>query len=435
MRAVEIIEKKRDGGELSAEEIASFIDGYVSGEIADYQAAAWAMAILLRGMSTRETVDLTMAMVRSGETLDLSAIAPLVVDKHSTGGVGDKTTLVVAPIVAAAGLPVVKMSGRGLGFTGGTLDKLEAIPGMDVSLSAERFREVVQRHGIAVVGQTADLVPADGKLYALRDVTGTVPSLPLIASSIMSKKIAGGADAIVLDVKVGNGAFMETLEEARALAELMIRIGQGVGRAVTALLSDMSQPLGYAIGNALEVSEAIACLQGGGPHDLREHCVAVAAEMLLLGHVATDPESARSMATAELDSGRALSKFEEWIAAQGGDSRVIGEPERLPVALRQQTVAATRAGYIERIDARAFGLACVELGGGRERKDDPIDPSVGLVLHVKVGDAVAQGQPVYTIHARTVASAAVAAQRLAAAIDLSEIEVLPPPLFFDILRG
>lgn len=435
MRAVEIIEKKRDGHELSTAEIDAFIAGYVSGEVADYQASAWAMAVLLRGMSPRETVDLTMAMVRSGETLDLSAVAPRVVDKHSTGGVGDKTTLVVAPIVAAGGLPVVKMSGRGLGFSGGTLDKLESIPGLQVELSPERFIQTVRQHGIAVVGQTANLVPADGKLYALRDVTGTVPSLPLIASSIMSKKIAGGADAIVLDVKVGRGAFMERLDDARALAQLMIQIGQGVGRQVTALLSDMSQPLGNAVGNALEVREAIACLKGQGPDDLEAHCVAVAAEMLLLGHVAPAADEARALARRQLADGLALTKFSDWITAQGGDPRVIDAPDGLPQAPWRQTITAHTGGYVELLDARSFGMACVELGGGRQRKGDGIDHAVGIVLHAKVGQQVAAGAPLYTIHARSRQDAERVAPQLAAAVRLSESQVSAPPLIIEIMRG
>lgn len=435
MRAVEIIEKKRDGHELSTAEIDAFIAGYVSGEVADYQASAWAMAVLLRGMSPRETVDLTMAMVRSGETLDLSAVAPRVVDKHSTGGVGDKTTLVVAPIVAAGGLPVVKMSGRGLGFSGGTLDKLESIPGLQVELSPERFIQTVRQHGIAVVGQTANLVPADGKLYALRDVTGTVPSLPLIASSIMSKKIAGGADAIVLDVKVGRGAFMERLDAARALAQLMIQIGQGVGRQVTALLSDMSQPLGNAVGNALEVREAIACLKGQGPDDLESHCVAVAAEMLLLGHVAPAADEARALARRQLADGQALTKFSDWITAQGGDPRVIDAPDLLPQAPWRQTITAHTGGYVELLDARSFGMACVELGGGRQRKGDGIDHAVGIVLHAKVGQQVAAGAPLYTIHARSKQDAERVAPQLAAAVRLSESQVSAPPLIIEIMRG
>ncbi|MEN6478066.1 MAG: pyrimidine-nucleoside phosphorylase [Anaerolineales bacterium] len=434
MRAVEIIEKKRDGHELSAEEIGFFIDGYVSGEIPDYQAAAWAMAVYFQGMTPQETVELTMAMVRSGETLSLRQIAPIVVDKHSTGGVGDKTTLVVAPIVASAGLPVVKMSGRGLGFSGGTLDKLESIPGMRVDLSPHEFLDTVRAHGIAVVGQTANLVPADGKLYALRDVTGTVPSLPLIASSIMSKKIAGGADAIVLDVKVGSGAFMETLDRARALAQLMIDIGHDVGRKVTALLSGMDQPLGNAVGNALEVREAIDCLQGAGPEDLTEHCLAVAAEMLVLGELADSPAQARAIAQRQLATGAALLKFEEWVAAQGGDARVTRQSELLPQAPYQQTVAASAAGHLERLDARAFGLACVHLGGGRQRKEDAIDPAVGITLHAKIGTPVAVGQPLYTIHAQTAEQAASVAEQLTAAVHIAPAPVAAPPLLYEILR-
>ena len=313
MRAVDIIAKKRDGLLLSAEEIDFFVQGFTKGEIPDYQASAWAMAVLLKGMSRQETIDLTMSMARSGETLDLGHTAPLVVDKHSTGGVGDKTTLAVAPMVACLGLPVGKMSGRGLGFSGGTLDKLESIPGFRVDLSIEEFLANLKKHGIVVAGQTADLAPADGKLYALRDVTATVPSLPLIASSIMSKKIAGGANAIVLDVKTGSGAFMKSVEEALALGKIMTEIGEGVGRRVTVIISDMNQPLGKAVGNALEVREAIETLRGGGPEDFREHCLVVAAHMLVLGEKAPDVNVGRRMLVEAIETGRALAKFREWI--------------------------------------------------------------------------------------------------------------------------
>ena len=319
MNAVDIIAKKRDGQVLSAQEIDFFVQGFSRGDIPDYQVAAWAMAVLLRGMTPEETTDLTMAMVRSGEVLNLSAIGRVIVDKHSTGGVGDKTTLVVAPLVAAAGLPVVKMSGRGLGFSGGTLDKLEAIPGMNVHLDRERLIETVQQVGIALAGQTARLVPADGKLYALRDVTATVPSLPLIASSIMSKKIAGGAQAVVLDVKVGRGAFMETLDEARELAQMMIRIGESVGLRVSAVLSDMSQPLGQAVGNALEVLEAIRTLQGQGPADFEEHCLLIAAEMLVLGGIVSSPTEGQARLRELLQARQGLDRFRRWVEAQGGD--------------------------------------------------------------------------------------------------------------------
>jgi pyrimidine-nucleoside phosphorylase len=439
MRAVDIIAKKRDGQELDAQEIEWFIQGLVNGEVADYQAAAWAMAVLLRGMTERETIDLTMAMVRSGESGSAKSERgrprpKRVVDKHSTGGVGDKTTLVVAPLVAAAGLPVAKMSGRGLGYSGGTLDKLEAIPGMRVDLTQEQFLRQAREIGIVVAGQTADLAPADGILYALRDVTATVPSLPLIASSIMSKKIAGGADAIVLDVKVGRGAFMETLPEARELATLMMRIGQGVDRQVTAVLADMSQPLGRAVGNALEVREAIETLHGQGPAEFVEHCLVIAAEMLLLGGLATEPSEARERLERLLGEGQALEMFRRWVAAQGGDDRVAEESQRLPTAPVVRIVEASREGALAGIDAREVGLAVVALGGGRQRKGEAIDPAVGVVLHDKIGDRVAAGAPLFTVHAADEDAARAAEERLLAAYRWSEEDVVAPPAIYDLLR-
>jgi len=320
MEAVDVIIKKRDGHELTRHEIDFFVRGYTRGEIPDYQAAAWVMAVLLKGMTSQETIDLTLSMAASGETLDLHDVAPIVVDKHSTGGVGDKTTIAVAPLVAACGLPVGKMSGRGLGFTAGTIDKLEAIPGFDTALSIERFKAQLREVGVVVSGQTLKLAPADGKLYALRDVTGTVPSLPLIASSIMSKKIAGGADAIVLDVKAGRGAFMKTLEEAHALAQIMVDIGKGVGRSVAAVISDMNQPLGRAVGNALETAEAIDTLRDRGPDDFWKHCLVIGEQMLMLAGMASDRLSARSKLVAAMQSGRALAKFAEWVTVRVGGS-------------------------------------------------------------------------------------------------------------------
>jgi pyrimidine-nucleoside phosphorylase len=432
--AVGIIERKRDGAELSTAEIRYFVDGYSRDRIPDYQASALAMAIFFRGMSARETVDLTMAMVASGGTIDLSPIGRTVVDKHSTGGVGDKTTLIVAPLVAAAGLPVAKMSGRGLGFSGGTLDKLESIPGYRTRLGMAEFFDVVQRAGIAVVGQTADLVPADGKLYGLRDVTGTVPSLPLIASSIMSKKIAGGAGAIVLDVKVGRGAFMETLDDATELAERMIDIGQGVGRAVTAVLSDMNQPLGRAIGNSLEVIEAIETLKGAGPADLMEHCLTVATEMLLLGMPGTDILATRAELEHLLNSGEALRRFAIWISAQGGNAGVVDDYALLPLAPVRHVVPTARSGYLAGLDARAFGLASVDLGAGRHDKEDAIDPSVGIVLHAGVGEYVEQGMPLMTLHARSEGEAVAAGGQLLNACTWSPTPVALPPVILRILR-
>ncbi|MBC7237108.1 MAG: thymidine phosphorylase [Chloroflexi bacterium] len=360
---------------------------------------------------------------------------PRVVDKHSSGGVGDKTTLVVAPLVAAIGLPVVKMSGRGLGFSGGTLDKLESIPGFRVSFSQSEFLEHARKHRLIVAGQTADLVPADGLLYALRDVTATVPSLPLIASSIMSKKIAGGANAVVLDVKVGRGAFMETLEKARELAELMIRIGKRVGQDVSAVLSDMSQPLGRAVGNALEVREAIDTLHNQGPADLVEHCLIVGAEMAFLGHAASTPEEGRRRLAQALESGAALEAFRRWVAAQGGDPAVADDPSILPAAPVVRHVSAPRDGYVGGIDAREVGLAAVALGAGRQRKGEAIDPAVGIVLGPKVGDAVQRGERLLTIHARDENAAEQAQQRLLTAYEWSDEPVLAPPLILDIIRS
>jgi pyrimidine-nucleoside phosphorylase len=435
MNAVDIIAKKRDGQVLTAQEIGFFIQGLTHGEIPDYQVAAWAMAVLLRGMTPEETADLTMAMVQSGEVLDLSSIGGVVVDKHSTGGVGDKTTLVVAPLVAAAGLPVAKMSGRGLGFSGGTLDKLESIPGMNVHLERERFLEIVHQVGIVVAGQTARLVPADGKLYALRDVTATVPSLPLIASSIMSKKIAGGCQALVLDVKVGRGAFMETLEQARELAQIMISIGQNVGRRVTAMLSDMSQPLGQAVGNALEVIEAVETLRGAGPVDFTEHCVLIGAEMLVLGGVVRSPTEGEATLRELLQNGRGLAKFRAWIEAQGGNAHVADDVSLLPRATTIVGVPAPRDGYIAAIDAREVGLTAMELGAGRHRKEDAIDPSVGIVLGRKVGQRVESGQTLLTIHAQSATSAGAAQARLLYAYAWSDAPVTAPPLIYDVVRS
>lgn len=435
MRAVDIIIKKREGEELSRSEIEFFIDGFTRGEIPDYQASAWAMAVLLRGMTERETTDLTMAMAHSGETLDLTGVVPIAVDKHSTGGVGDKTTLVVEPVVAACGLPVGKMSGRGLGFSGGTLDKMESIPGYRTNLSREEFIEQQRTEGLVLTGQSGDLAPADGKLYALRDVTGTVPSIPLIASSIMSKKIAAGAQAIVLDVKIGLGAFMENLEEGRVLARTMVAIGALSGRKVVALLSDMNQPLGWAVGNALEVREALNALRGSGPEDFREHCLVAAAHMLVVGRKAANLDKARTMAESALESGRALESFRRLVQAQGGDVRYVDEPDRLPQAPLIETVPASRAGYLLGINAREVGETSVELGAGRARKEDPIDHAVGIEIHHKVGDSVEAGQPLFTIHANDAAKLAAAKTRLLAAHQWSTEPVQPLPLFYDVIGG
>jgi pyrimidine-nucleoside phosphorylase len=421
MRAVDIIAKKRDGGELSAAEIDFFIQSFVRDEVPDYQAAAWLMAVYLQGMSRQETIDLTMAMARSGQMLDLEEIAPLVVDKHSTGGVGDKTTIALAPLVASVGLPVGKISGRGLGHTGGTLDKLESIPGFQADITTAEFLAQLQTAGLVVCGQTDDLAPADGKLYALRDVTATISCLPLIASSIMSKKIASGANAIVLDVKVGHGAFMKTKEEATALARLMVGIGQGVGRQVRAVLSDMNQPLGT--------------LHGHGPDEFLEHCLNVAGQMLILGDKAQDAEEARAILLDTLHSGRALAKFKEWIAAQGGDLAAVDDPSRLPQAAIVQDVPAPRAGYVAGIDAMEVGLTAMLLGAGRVKKGDPIDHAVGVVLRFKISDYVKLGEPLLTIHANDVEKLAQAQKRLLASYTWSEEPIQAPPLVYEIVRS
>jgi len=433
MRAVDIIIKKRDKQELSKEEIQYFIDAYTVGEIPDYQAAAWAMAVVLNGMTMQEITDLTLAMAYSGEAMDLSHIVRLAVDKHSTGGVGDKTTLVVEPVVAACGLPVPKMSGRGLGFSGGTLDKMESIRGFRVDLTTEEFMQQLRTVGLVLTGQTADLAPADAKLYALRDVTGTVQSIPLIASSIMSKKIAGGAQAILLDVKVGSGAFMKTLEGGRELAGTMVAIARLTGRKVVALLSDMSQPLGFAVGNALEVREAVGMLHGQGPADFHEHCLVVAGFMLALGGLAGDEKEGYRMAEMALNEGRAWQRFRELVSVQGGDVRYIDEPDRLPKADLIQTVQAPRSGYLKEINAQVVGEAAVLLGAGREKKEDSIDHAVGIVVHHKVGEHVESGDPLFTVHANKLDLLNEACQRLLEAHGWSDGPVEALPLFYDIV--
>jgi pyrimidine-nucleoside phosphorylase len=434
MRAVDIIIKKRDRQELTAEEIRFFVGGYTRGEIPDYQASAWLMAVMLRGMTPRETADLTLAMVHSGQTLDLHDIAPWVVDKHSSGGVGDKVSLVVAPLVAASGLPVGKMSGRGLGFSGGTLDKLESIRGCRVNLSVDEFRRQLKQIGVVLSGQSLDLAPADGKLYALRDVTGTVPALPLIASSIMSKKIAAGADAIVLDVKVGRGAFMKTVEDARTLAETMVGIGRDVGRKCVALISDMDQPLGCAVGNALEVKEAIDTLHGGGPSDFREHCLTASAYMLLVGRKADSVEAGKKLAAQLLDSGQAWEKFKALVRAQDGDVDMIEHPERLPRARWVKDVPATGSGYVAGMNAAEIGLTSVKLGAGRAKKGDAIDYAVGLIVHRKVGDPMKAGEALFTIHANDAGKLASAEKRLIGAVEWSDEPVEPRPLFYGVIE-
>ena len=397
MRTIDLIEKKRDGGRLSTDEIAHLVGGYTRGEIPDYQMAAFCMAVVLRGMDRRETSDLTAAMVASGLRLDLRRFGR-VVDKHSTGGVGDKTTLVVAPLVAACGLPVAKMSGRGLGISGGTLDKLESIAGYRVDLTTAEFESQLERVGIVLTGQTADLVPADGKLYSLRDATGTVPSIPLIASSIMSKKIATGADAVVLDVKVGTGAFMKDLRAARELARVMVAIGRSHGLRVTCELTDMDQPLGWAIGNSLEVAEAIATLRGEGPPDLLSLARLAGAEMLLLGGKARERAAALRRIDGAIADRSGLAKLRQLVVAQGGDARMVDDPRRLPRAPHVETLLAARTAYVRRIAADEIGLAAVRLGAGRERKGGSIDHRIGIVLHAKVGTRVERGAPFASIH-------------------------------------
>jgi pyrimidine-nucleoside phosphorylase len=434
MRSVDIIAKKRDRLELDEQEINYFIQAYAQGDIPDYQAAAWAMAVLLNGMSARETKDLTMAMVNSGERIDLTGVVPVAVDKHSTGGVGDKTTLVVEPTVAACGLAVGKMSGRGLGYSGGTLDKMESIPGFRTDLSREEFLKQLRSVGLVLTGQTGDLAPADGKLYALRDVTATVPSIPLIASSVMSKKIAAGAQCIVLDVKIGVGAFMKTEQEARQLSELMVSIAKLADRKAVALLSEMNQPLGYAVGNALEVKEAIDTLHGRGPKDFRAHCLEVAGHMLALGGLAPDEDAGRDMAQAAIRDGRAWDKFRLLVKSQGGDVTCVDDPDLLPSACRIETIAAPQSGYLSQINARIIGETSVILGAGRARKEDPIDHAVGIVVHHKVGDYVEARQPLFTLHINREDLLDEARQSILAAHHWSPTPVKELPLFYGIVR-
>ena len=435
MRAVDIIAKKRDGLVLTREEIQYFIQGYTRNQIPDYQAAALAMAIVLRGMTPRETTDLTLAMAHSGEVLDLSGVVPIAVDKHSTGGVGDKTTLVVEPLVAACGLPVGKMSGRGLDYTGGTLDKMESIPGYRTDLSTEEFIEQLRTVGLVLTGQTADLAPADGKLYGLRDATATVQSIPLIASSIMSKKIASGAQAIVLDVKLGVGAFMPDLEQAQQLAHLLVSIAGLAGRKAVALLSDMNQPLGHAVGDAVELKEAIDTLHGGGPSDFREHCLIIAGYLLALGGKVADEQEGMRLAEQALANGRGWEMFKRLVAAQGGDVRYIENPVLLPATRLVETVPAQRSGYLSGINARIVGQTVVLLGGGRSKKGDPVDYAVGVIVHHKVGDHVETGEPLFTLHANDSKRLEEARQRLLEAHTWSDQPVQPLPLFYGVVKG
>jgi pyrimidine-nucleoside phosphorylase len=430
IRPADLIERKRDGHELGADEIAELVLGYARGEIPDYQLAAFCMAVYFRGLTSAETFALTDAMIRSGETLDLgAALGRKVVDKHSTGGVGDKTSLAVGPIVAACGVPFGKLSGRGLGHTGGTLDKLESIPGFRVELSREEFVEQVRNVGLAIVGQTADLVPADKKLYALRDVTATVDNVSLIAASIMSKKIAAGADAIVLDVKVGDGAFMKTLADAQILAETMLDLGRRAGREVVCLLTDMDQPLGRAVGNALEVREARDTVRGDGPPDFTELVLDACARLLALSDLGVDEAEGRACAETAVADGSALARYEQWIRAQGGDPAEDALP-RAPVVL---PVPASQDGHIARLGAIRIGTAALELGAGRRSKDDEIDHAVGIVCTRKRGDSVAAGDVLAEVHARDDASAARAAQEVVSAYELADEPPPARPLLLDVL--
>lgn len=433
MEAVELIRKKREGQALTSGEIRFLIQGYAQGSIPDYQMSAWAMAVCLRGMNARETADLTMEMVRSGEEVDLSAIEGIKVDKHSTGGVGDTTTLVLGPLVAAAGVPVAKLSGRGLGHTGGTIDKLESFSGFDTALTTADFVRQVNELGVAVMGQTADLTPADKKLYALRDVTATVDSIPLIASSIMSKKIAAGADAIVLDVKTGSGAFMKEEKQALELARSMVEIGHRIGRRTVAVISDMSQPLGYAVGNALEVKEAIETLKGNGPRDLTELCLTLGGQMVALAGMAASAEEAEEKLRAAIDDGSALERFRRFVKAQGGDVRAVEEPDRLPESPVQLPVESPDQGIVTALDAEAIGLCAMQLGAGRKTKDDSIDYGVGVVLRKKIGDVVHKGEALAVLHANSREEAEAVRERFLNAVTLGSQPVTPPPLIRELV--
>ena len=435
MKATDLLAKKRDGGELSTAEIEWFVNEYSAGRLPDYQASAMLMAIYIQGMSRREAVDLTLAMAHSGDMLDIHSAVDFAVDKHSSGGVGDKTSLVALPLVVACGVPVGKMSGRALGFSGGTLDKMESIPGWRAELTAEQFLEQLRRDKIVLCGQTGDLAPADRKLYALRDVTATVDVLSLIAASIMSKKLAAGADGIVLDVKVGRGAFMPTPEAARELATLMVEMGVDAGRAMVALLSDMNQPLGRAVGNALEVKEAIDTLHGGGPADFREHALEVAAQMVTLAGAAGDVESARGMCQARLSDGSAWKQFRVLVRAQGGDVATVDDPDRLPAADLVEPILASRSGYVATVDAEIVGVTSMGLGAGRARKGDPIDYGVGVEVLVKVGDRVEEGEPLFVVHANQAERLQRGKDQLASAVEWSVRPVEPLPLFYDVITG
>jgi pyrimidine-nucleoside phosphorylase len=425
MQVVNLIKKKRDGGELSRDEIAFLISGHTRNEIPDYQMSAFLMAVFYQGMSPVETAALTEEMIHSGQVMDLSDIPGKKVDKHSTGGVGDKTSLILAPLVAAAGVPVPMISGRGLGHSGGTLDKLESIPGFRVNLTLDEYRQVLRKTGLVLIGQTAEIAPADKKLYALRDVTATIESIPLIAGSIMSKKLAEGIDGLILDVKTGSGAFMKTYDHARQLAKTLVGIGQRMGKQIRALITDIDQPLGRAVGNSLEVIECLETLKGQGPPDLTELSVELAAHMVELGERAESVDAARALVLELLRNGRGLEKFRAIIEAQGGDPRVVDDYSRLPKAQHTMDVKAERDGFIGRIDAEAVGWASVWLGAGRQRLDSVIDPAVGVVVHRKVGEAVHAGEPLCTIHYNASAELESVQKTLAGAFAISNE---PPPV-------
>lgn len=429
MRMVDIIEKKRNGFELTKDEIKFMINGFTNGDIADYQMSAFSMAVFFQGMTKEERVYLTEAMVQSGDQIDLSGIEGIKVDKHSTGGVGDTTTLVLAPLVASVGVPVAKMSGRGLGHTGGTIDKLESVKGFHVEITNEEFIHLVNKNKIAVIGQSANLTPADKKLYALRDVTATVDSIPLIASSIMSKKIAAGADAIVLDVKTGSGAFMKKLDDAKELAQTMVDIGNGVGRKTKAIISDMSQPLGFAVGNALEVKEAIDTLNGQGPEDLHELCLTLGSHMVVSAGKAADFNQAREMLEESIRNGKALQSFKTFLSAQGGDASVVDDPFKLPTASYTIDVPAKTSGYVAEITAEVVGVAAMMLGAGRVTKESVIDLAVGVVLHKKVGDHVKAGDPLVTIHSNQ-ENVQEVIEKIYSAYKLTDEKVAKPTLIY-----
>lgn len=429
MRMYDIIEKKKLGKPLSKEEIEFFVNGYVAGSIPDYQVSALLMAICFQGMTGQETADLTICMANSGEKVDLSSVPGVKVDKHSTGGVGDKTSLIVAPIVASLGIHVAKMSGRGLGHTGGTIDKMESIPGMQISISRERFLEIVRKVGFSIVGQSGNLVPADKKLYALRDVTGTVESIPLIASSIMSKKIAAGSDCILLDVKTGSGAFMKTVDDSVKLAQAMVSIGEKAGRKTVALITDMDEPLGLAIGNSLEIAEVCQTLKGHGPKDLTDICIDLAANMLSLAGKG-ELEGCRTMARNSISDGSAFQKLKEMVAAQGGDISVLDDPNQFSQAKTHLDVTAEKSGYLYSVNTEQCGIASMELGAGREKKEDTIDYSAGIVLHKKIGDFVKAGEPIATLYSSTENLCRTAQRTLQRAIDIREEQPNRKPLVY-----